>query len=323
MYFLFAEISCSRIYHHVSSSVKFSLVFMILFNAMLLHQLLQNVVIFNILSDFTLFLLVCLKFYYKTCGKMTFYIKQHENILCFLFDSFLTCNVLKITCSIPIEDFSLNFKVFILITTCLVFCLKNKIFVVTVQKFCPKGSYWFKPWESLSFLVHSILFAICITFLSVKILLSTVLKSANFIVSLFCTICKYRMIITFIFLMFEHERLFENPLSLNRPFMKISYQNIFNNNFSIFNIFLANFNSFGDFKVCLKAPFSDISCHVEATRSTFSESQLIGFSMMRDITERCLRADFHFSSNVNVNVTVVSYMNSTSREMILHNFLQQ
>ena len=199
---------------------------MILLNAMLLHQPLQNVLIFNILADFTLFLLVCLKFYYRTCGTMTFYIKQHENLLCFLFDSFLTYNVLTITCSIPIEDCSLKFKVFILITTCLVFCLKNKTFVVTVQIFCPKGSYWIKPWEILSLLVHFILFAICITFLSVKILISTVLKSANFTVSLFCTIFKYRMIITFLFLTFEHERLFENPLSVNRPFMKISYQNI-------------------------------------------------------------------------------------------------
>ena len=81
--FSLPEISCSRIYHHVSSSVKFSLFFMILFNAMLLHQPLQNVLIFNILTDFTLFLLVCLKFYYKTCGTMTFDIKQHENILFF------------------------------------------------------------------------------------------------------------------------------------------------------------------------------------------------------------------------------------------------
>ena len=105
--------------------------------------------------------------------------------------------------------------------------------------------------------------------------------------------------------------------------MKISYQNIFNNDFNDFNVFLANFNSFGDFKVCSKAPFSDILCHVEATHLTFNESQLIGLSMSRVFTERRLRADFHFSLNVNVNVTVVSYMNSTSREMILHNFLQQ
>ena len=58
------------------------------------------------------------------------------------------------------------------------------------------------------------------------------------------------MIITFLFLTFEHERLFENPLSVNRPFIKISYQNIFNNDFNNFNVFLANFNGFGDFKVC-------------------------------------------------------------------------
>ena len=108
---------------------------------MLLHQPLENVLIFNILTDFTLFLLVCLKFYYKTCGTMTFSIKQHENLLCFLFDSFLTCNVLKITCSISMEDFSLNFEVSILITTCLVLCLKNKTFVVMMQKLCPKGNY--------------------------------------------------------------------------------------------------------------------------------------------------------------------------------------
>ena len=89
---------------------------------MFLHQPLQIVLIFNILTDFALFLLVCLKFYYKTCGTMTFYITDHEN-LCFLFDSFLAGNVLKITSSIDMEDFSLNFKVFILITTCLLFCL--------------------------------------------------------------------------------------------------------------------------------------------------------------------------------------------------------
>ena len=38
---------------------------------------------------------------------------------------------------------------------------------------------------------------------------------------------------------------------------------------------------------------------------------------------KCLQAGFHFSLNVNVNVTVDSYMNSTSQEMILCNFLKQ
>ena len=124
--------------------------------------------------------------------------------------------------------------------------------------------------------------------------------------------------------MFEHERIFENNLSVNRSFMKISYlNNLFNNNFKNFNIFLTNFSSFSDFKVFLKAPFSDALCHVEATHLTFNESHLSGFSMMQVSTERCLQTDFHFRLNVNVTVTVVSYMNSTLRETILPNFLQQ
>ena len=62
--FSLPKISCPQIYHHVSSSLKFSLFFMILSNAMFLHQPLQNVLIFNIFTDFTLFLLACLKVYY-------------------------------------------------------------------------------------------------------------------------------------------------------------------------------------------------------------------------------------------------------------------
>ena len=135
----------------------------------------------------------------KTSGTMTFYIKHHENLLHFIFDSFLTRNILKITSSVPMEDFSLNFKVFILIITCLVFCLRNERFVVTVQKFNLKGSYWIRPSETLSFLVHFILFVICITFLLVKILLSAVLKSINFTVSLFGHIFKHRITIIFSF----------------------------------------------------------------------------------------------------------------------------
>ena len=96
------------------------------------------------------------------------------------------------------EDFSLNFKGFILIISSLVFCLRNERFVVAVQKFCPKGSYWIKSSETLSFLVHFILFAICITFLLVKMLLSTVLKSLNFTVSLFGHIFKCRITIAFL-----------------------------------------------------------------------------------------------------------------------------
>ena len=129
---------------------------------------------------------------------MTFYIMQHKNLLWFLFDSLLTCNVLTISYSIPKEDFNLYLKVIVLITICLVFCLKNKMFVVTAQNFCTRRSCWIKLRESLSFFVHVILFGICVTVLLIKILLSTVRKSSNFIVSLFCNAFKYR-IITFLF----------------------------------------------------------------------------------------------------------------------------
>ena len=102
-----------------------------------------NTKCFNNFTDFTLFFLACLKFYFKRGGTMTYAIKQHK--IWFLFDSLLMYNVLRITCSIPMDDFSLTFKVFFHITICLVFCHKNKSFVVRVQKFCTKRSYWIKP----------------------------------------------------------------------------------------------------------------------------------------------------------------------------------
>ena len=63
--------------------------------------------------------------------------------------------------------------------------------------------------------------------------------------------------------------------------------------------------------VCTMASFSEI----------FNENQLTGFSMIQIFTERHFRADFHFSRDVNVDVSVVSYMNSNSCE-IKHDFLQ-
>ena len=94
--------------------------------------------------------------------------------------------------------------------------------------------------------------------------------------------------------------------------MKISYlNNPFNNDFKNFNIFLTNFSSFSDFKVFSKAPFSDALCHVETNHMMINESQLTGFSMMQVFTERHLQTDFHFRLNVNVTITIVSYMNST------------
>ena len=91
----------------------------------------------------------------------------------------------------------------------------------------------------------------------------------------------------------------------------------------ILTIFLTNFSIFSDFKVFSKALFSDALRHGGATHLAFNESRFSGFSMMQVFTERRLQTDFHFRLNVNVTVTVASYMNSTSRETILPNFLEQ
>ena len=66
--------------------------------------------------------------------------------------------------------------------------------------------------------------------------------------------------------MFEHERLFENHLSVNTSSMKISYpNNISNNSFNNFNAILTIFNSSGNFKICKTTPFSEILCDVKAS----------------------------------------------------------
>ena len=125
--FSLLEISFSWIYHHVSLSAKLFLFYlwyclMLIFNAfilfmiLLLNHLIQNELIFNIFTNFTLFLSVCLKLFSKMCAIMNFYIKQFKNLLWYLFEFlfFLTCYVLKTTCSIPMKGFSQIFEVLFL-----------------------------------------------------------------------------------------------------------------------------------------------------------------------------------------------------------------
>ena len=100
--------------------------------------------------------------------------------------------------------------------------------------------------------------------------------------------------------------------------MKIFYH-VFNKS----NAFVTVFNSSAASKVCTTAPFGEILRHVKVSFLTLNENQLTNFSMMRVFTEGCLRVDVHLSLNVNVDITVVSYMKSNSGEMKLHNFSKQ
>ena len=107
-------------------------------------------------------------------------VKQLKNISWFLLDSFQTNNVSKITCSISLEDFWLNFKFLFLLHITQSFVLKIRYLQLRRKKFVLRGAIGSNlPCYALSFLVHFILVTIFKAFLLLKILLSTVLKLAN------------------------------------------------------------------------------------------------------------------------------------------------
>ena len=57
------------------------------------------------------------------------YINQHEFFLMSFFESFVTCNVLKISWVANVCNFSVTLRYFILINTYVAMCLKNKTFL--------------------------------------------------------------------------------------------------------------------------------------------------------------------------------------------------
>ena len=68
-------------FQHVSSLIKICLFLMTLFNAILLNQPTQYILVFNILTDIILFFLAYLKFCSKMSGTLIHYIKQHNHFL--------------------------------------------------------------------------------------------------------------------------------------------------------------------------------------------------------------------------------------------------
>ena len=119
----------SRTHQHISLSAKLSIFFMVLFNATLLKQSIQNILAFDILMGLILRLLVYLRFYSGMSERLSFYFKQHKNLFKPLFDCFLTCSIVKVTCNININNFGLHLKVFTLLTVYILLRLTNKLFV--------------------------------------------------------------------------------------------------------------------------------------------------------------------------------------------------
>ena len=93
-------------FQHVFCSFKICLFLMTLFNATLLNQPTQYILVFNILTDIILFFLVYLKFCSNRSGKLIHYIKHHNHFLKLSFDYFIPCNVSNITCCIDMVSFS-------------------------------------------------------------------------------------------------------------------------------------------------------------------------------------------------------------------------
>ena len=119
--------------------------------------------------------------------RLSFYFKQHKQLLKPSFDCFLTCSIIKVTCNININNFGLHLKVFTLLTVYILLYLINKLFVDVAYKNLISGKYLNKFCKTLSVLVHFLLFTIYLMYLSARMVFSAGLKFANFILSLFFT----------------------------------------------------------------------------------------------------------------------------------------
>ena len=153
-------------------------------------------------------------------NRLSFYFKQHKHLLKPFFHCFLTFSIIKVACNININNFSFNLKAFTLLTVSIFLCLTNKLFVDVAYKHLISGKYLNKSCKSLSVLVHFLLFTIYLMYLLVRMVLSAVLKFANFIISLFFTSLTSRIFIILLFLMSIHRILFNNDFLASKNFIK-------------------------------------------------------------------------------------------------------
>ena len=123
------------------------------------------------------------------------YIKQYYNFLKISFDCFITCTVFNTTCFTEMDRFSDTSKAVILVATYIVLCLQNKTVVDKVQKYFGSGYRGGKYTKTLAALLRFFFSNNYLTYFSGTMLLSTILKRVNFILSLFFSILKYRIFV--------------------------------------------------------------------------------------------------------------------------------
>ena len=143
----------------------------------LLNEPIQNIFVFDILTDLILLLLVCLRFYSSMSDRLNFYFEQHTHLLKPSLDWFLTCGILKVNCNININNFGLHLKVFTLLRVYILLCLTNKLFADVAYKHLISDKYLNKSYKSLSVIVQfpffnylsNVFVSQDVTFFSVKI----------------------------------------------------------------------------------------------------------------------------------------------------------
>ena len=159
---------------------------MVLFNVTLLNQPAQNILVFDISMHLILFLLVYLRSYSSISDRVSVYFKERKPLLKPSFDCFLACSIIKVTCNINMKNLGLHLRVFTHLTVYILLCLIS-------------GKYLNKCGKGLSVVIRFLLFTIYLTYLSVSMILSAVLKIANFIILLFSTNLILRIFIILLF----------------------------------------------------------------------------------------------------------------------------
>ena len=111
------------------------------------------------------------------------YINQHEFFLMSFFESFVTCNIIKIAWVTNLKNFSMTLRYFILIATCIAMCLKYKTFQYMTQKHFTSFSYWKKCGESVSLLVRFVFVTVFLIYFLMTKLVYLIQKITSFFLS--------------------------------------------------------------------------------------------------------------------------------------------
>ena len=169
------------------------------------------------------------------------------------------CNIFNINCCIDMDSFSVTSKAVMLVAIYISYAFQIKHLQI---KDFGSGNSWGKPTKDLAALLSFFFSITYLTYFSDTILLSTVLKSVKFFLSVFLSIFKYRIFIFFKFMTHLHPILYKENSSVSRIFLpgyvnRHSRQLIYETNIpNNFGKFLTTFNSSVDYNFIFSHNFN-------------------------------------------------------------------